>query len=1570
MSFATKPELQLRRGSEPSFSVSGFQSTGEGHDGKNPPVITGYSAQVTLSRKDFPKLDAENYSIWSSMVKIALAGRGLDNFLTKAAGPDPESQRAQASTLAMLVSIIGFPEITKFQVTPDTLPHTLWKKIQDTYARTTTLSTHLLRAKFQSFSVKVDASGKPTESIVEFHARLQKLVYLLQSHKVNIDEQSIVCAILTAYRAIPAYKTQCTQIWTLYAQKDAIPLDFVIATLRDEEERISMEDTSADASFLTRKTQRRHSTSELPRQDQAKHHPQVAKFCKYHPDKTSHSTDECRNKPASKQVMMVDHKTSKQTKKPQGHQRTKQPPKKDKQATWFFGEEEDSDTPDCAWLLQEEEDEDSDEPFMPLKPDAKDSSAISPPPGWRLVVMDSASTSHVTDDISLFVNGLKPISNIIQSAIKGTTVSAEGIGDVPIIIRSIEGVELQVTLRDVLYVPRIQKTLIAMTSIKTSAFFVDPEGIRFNVKGHMIRATLRSKMWQLMVKPLSTKTMSQDVSVHLTQETSDELVWHSLMGHPSDKVLVSTSKCVQGMPALKNAPISATCATCIKAKLTRMPHSSHDNPYSKPLEMTQIDLAELPMSIEGFSYALVFVDCYSRYYTVVPARRKDDELMSRLISQYFLMQRAKITTENQAPLQKLQADMGFKGDRICTALQKHRIDYRFTLKAEHQSDGRVERANRTIATIARCLHVDSKLPDTLWSHSWRHAAWLHNRRTNSVTSKTPFELFYNNKPDLSKLHPFGCKAFVLDDDIPRREKTRPRALEGWFVGFPSMFDGYTIWLGSNKFVNTKDVKFDDRILFCHRLKGATTQVEEEGDDSLIFTDFEQPAAPSTSEEDPHSSLEPRRPIQPESDDTHDLIRSFTHATPDEETHETLPHLESPPTRLSDLKAFEKKDKVLPDPDFRASAPLVIPHQLRDHNTGGTSALPFTTDRSKRSSTASDTRASLNLQSQFERLRRERRHEAHLVQTAMFLSPDPNIAVSLYKDIYGELKGNDECFLLHALADATNDEVYFTEAPQSSDRTYHYHEVLKMKDLPEWISAMNAEMSSMTEKKVFQEVDVDTIPPTTKVLPLKWVLSRKSDGKYKARLVVQGHRQVEGIHYNPDQLYAPVVSMRSIRFFLGTVLKLSLDLFKADVSTAFLNSELRDPIFAAPTAGMGIATGRVLRLSKSLYGLHQAAQDWGIYTLSPFLTKIGFTNHIHDTCVWFKSNAEGVIIITVWVDDLLIGASSHKLAVSFFDNFNSQFKSKFLGEATSYVSLEFDYKKGVSMSLHQSPYIRSMLERFGLKDCHFKHIPITEEEVQSLLLEFPPGTPPAPKTSDSLLFQTREALGCLMWIANTSRPDICYAVNFIASFTQHTTSTNVWNAIVGVMRYLAGTVNLSLHYPFEGSIDHITVYTDASFADKPFRRATSGESVFCGGALIHWKSKRQRLATASTMESEFIALADCVRDFNFYRYSILMLDEIRLSYPSLKSELKHRKKGEYVNITVNIDNEAVISLLNKPYIPTSLSKFIDIRYHYVADRKREKMFVVQHVKTKENISDLFTKPLGRQLHRPLREKMMK
>ena len=126
------------------------------------------------------------------------------------------------------------------------------------------------------------------------------------------------------------------------------------------------------------------------------------------------------------------------------------------------------------------------------------------------------------------------------------------------------------------------------------------------------------------------------------------------------------------------------------------------------------------------------------------------------------------------------------------------------------SNGIAECANRTHLDGARAMLESSKLPKNLWAEAISHHVWIRNRvPTRSVKlDKTLLELATGNKPNLTGIRPWGCKAWVKHIDVGKLEA---RADECRFVGFDSESKGFQVyWPGRNRVSIERDVYFNEK----------------------------------------------------------------------------------------------------------------------------------------------------------------------------------------------------------------------------------------------------------------------------------------------------------------------------------------------------------------------------------------------------------------------------------------------------------------------------------------------------------------------------------------------------------------------------------------------------------------------------------------------------------------------------------------------------------------------------------------------------------------------------------------
>ena len=92
----------------------------------------------------------------------------------------------------------------------------------------------------------------------------------------------------------------------------------------------------------------------------------------------------------------------------------------------------------------------------------------------------------------------------------------------------------------------------------------------------------------------------------------------------------------------------------------------------------------------------------------------------------------------------------------------------------HEQNGLSERHIRTIFERVLAVLSDTKLPKKLWMEILQTVIYVKNRSpARALGSKTPYEVLYGKKPDLSNLRVPGC----IDYAIIPKEKRKGRGLK-------------------------------------------------------------------------------------------------------------------------------------------------------------------------------------------------------------------------------------------------------------------------------------------------------------------------------------------------------------------------------------------------------------------------------------------------------------------------------------------------------------------------------------------------------------------------------------------------------------------------------------------------------------------------------------------------------------------------------------------------------------------------------------------------------------------------
>ena len=258
-------------------------------------------------------------------------------------------------------------------------------------------------------------------------------------------------------------------------------------------------------------------------------------------------------------------------------------------------------------------------------------------------------------------------------------------------------------------------------------------------------------------------------------------------------------------------------------------------------------------------------------------------------------------------------------------------------------------------------------------------------------------------------------------------------------------------------------------------------------------------------------------------------------------------------------------------------------------------------------------------------------------------------------------------------------------------------------------------------------------------------------KYKARLVAKGCMQRPGHDY--VETFSPVVQMDTIQAILALVPIKGLKIHQLDIKGAYLNRILKGKVYMRQPDGYEDDTDCICKLLKTLYGLKQSGPEWNI-EFDGKMKKFGFDCIKSDPCAYIKRDGNDVVILTVWVDDILLFTSSEKLIEQTISDMQQVWEITDIGEPTKIVGIEITQTED-SITISQKMYIKPILECEHLSGINSMMTPLDPNIKLGPNLDGNDGN-----RSNSFA----KLLGELQFLTNCTWPDIAFAVNRLASYT--------------------------------------------------------------------------------------------------------------------------------------------------------------------------------------------------------------
>lgn len=228
---------------------------------------------------------------------------------------------------------------------------------------------------------------------------------------------------------------------------------------------------------------------------------------------------------------------------------------------------------------------------------------------------------------------------------------------------------------------------------------------------------------------------------------------------------------------------------------------------NETLDLIHSDLCGPMQTItpSGNKYIMTLIDDFSKFTHVYLLREKSEattkmkEFVASMVNQYG--KKPKV----------IRSDRGgeYVNKEMQEFLRNEGIKIQYTAPYSPQQNGTAERKNRYLVEMTRCLLIDAQLDNQFWAEAVMTANYLQNRLPSRTLDETPYEKWFNKKPNLSHIVKFGADVYAM---IPteKRRKLDEKAIKLKFVGYDECTKGLRLLnVNTKKITISRDFKVVD-----------------------------------------------------------------------------------------------------------------------------------------------------------------------------------------------------------------------------------------------------------------------------------------------------------------------------------------------------------------------------------------------------------------------------------------------------------------------------------------------------------------------------------------------------------------------------------------------------------------------------------------------------------------------------------------------------------------------------------------------------------------------------------------
>ena len=530
----------------------------------------------------------------------------------------------------------------------------------------------------------------------------------------------------------------------------------------------------------------------------------------------------------------------------------------------------------------------------------------------------------------------------------------------------------------------------------------------------------------------------------------------------------------------------------------------------------------------------------------------------------------------------------------------------------------------------------------------------------------------------------------------------------------------------------------------------------------------------------------------------------------------------------------------------------------------------------------------------------------------------------------------------------------------------------------WQEAIKLELKQINEYKMFWLLLPTDSLEDYQQIPYHFIFDVKFDGHCKARLVANGSKMEQP----KDDIFLGVIGLESVWLTFLIAQMNGLQVCAADIGNAFLYGQTREKVYikAGHEFGAGI-TGQPLIIDKGLYGLWSSSTQFHEHLLHK-LRSMEYKPSKADPDLWIKDCGTHYEYIAHYVDDVL---AFGKDPMSMILELWKDYILKGIGQPEYYLGgdvIELNltwHSIGLHYSLSAKTYCTNVITKYEelLGGALWEHKTLMEET-------YHPELDTLPFLDEWTASLYCGLVGSANWMVTLGWCDIAYAMNTMVHFGMKPRDGHLkaMKCIYGYIKmHPQGHTPLDASFhdwsPYDiqeydwnefypdakeelppdmpdprGKVAQIMVYKDADHAhDQVTYHSVTGILLFVNNTVMTWVSKRQKTVKTSMYGSELVAGCMAVELIMEYQYKLHMLG-VPLDGPTLLLG----------------DNNSVVLNMTVPSSPLK-KKHNTIAWHHIREVITCKIIVFAKIDSKDNYSDMLTKPLPPVLFRHLVEPLL-